>query len=232
MFRTKLADRQLPDYTRGEELFNMITHIVGGGFGIVCLMACVIISSWHRDVLSIFASFIYGGSMILLYTMSSVYHGLIDEEPKKVFQVLDHCTIYLLISGTYTPIILCVLLPMSKTIGWTLFGIIWGLSLIGIALNSVDLKRFKVISMILYLGIGWSVVFTFPLLKSELSGNWTDLLGGSTGLGLLVGGGIAYTVGSILYGIGKKKRYAHSVFHIFVLLGSILHFFFIALFVI
>ena len=106
MKRTKLKDRTLPKYTRGEELFNMISHIVGGSLGVIALILCIIFSAINGDAIKIVSSIIYGSSLIILYTMSSIYHGLHPNTAKKVLQVIDHCTIYMLIAGTYTPILM------------------------------------------------------------------------------------------------------------------------------
>ena len=215
MTRTKLKDRILPTYTRGEEIFNMTSHIVGGAFGIVALVLCVVFSAIHKNVYSVVSSVIYGITMILLYTMSSIYHGLKPERTaKKVFQILDHCSIFLLIAGSYTPFCLVSFREYNPTLGWTIFGIIWTMAILGIVLNSIDIKKYKVFSMICYLGMGWCIIFTANLLPKIL---------GIPGLVLLVAGGIAYTIGAILYGVGKKKKYMHSIFHLFIVLGSILH---------
>ena len=113
MRRTKLADRKLPIYTKGEEIFNMTTHIVGGALGVVALVLCVVFASIHGNPYAIVSSVIYGVSMILLYTMSSIYHGLSPKlTAKKVFQIFDHCSIFLLIAGTYTPFCLVTLYPI------------------------------------------------------------------------------------------------------------------------
>ena len=217
MKRIKLKDRILPDYTRGEEIFNMVSHIVGGGFGIVALTFCVIKAFIKFDAYSIVSAFIYGFSMVILYTMSSVYHGLKSETAKKVMQVIDHCTIFLLIAGTYTPICLVALMRENTALGWVIFGIVWGLSLLGITLNAIDLKKYAVFSMICYIGVGWCIVFPLKTAVRAI---------GAPGFWWLLAGGISYTVGSVLYGIAGKKvhRYMHSVFHIFVVLGSILQF--------
>lgn len=212
--RTKLKNRQLPDYTKGEEIFNMVSHIVGGGLGIVALVLCIVFSAIHRDVFAIVSSAIFGVSMIVLYTMSSIYHGLHRNTAKKVFQIIDHCSVYLLIAGTYTPFTLCVLRKYAIWLGWTVFGIIWGLAVLGIVLNSIDLKSFRVISMVLYLGMGWCIIFTIKAVYATI---------GIGGIALLVAGGVSYTVGAILYGLGRKHRYMHSIFHLFVVAGSILH---------
>ena len=215
MTRTKLADRVLPDYTKGEELANMITHIVGGVFGIVALIICVVLSVMNHDGFYVVGSAIYGASLIILYTMSSVYHGLRPNMGKRVMQVIDHCTIYFLIGGTYSPIVLGPLREVSPGWGWSIFGVVWGLAIFSAVLTAIDLKKYAKISMIGYIGIGWCIVIaSVPTIKAVTL----------EGFMWLLGGGIAYTVGAILYGLGKKKRYMHSIFHVFVLLGTVLQF--------
>lgn len=215
MNRTKLRDRQLPDYTRGEEIFNMVSHIVGGAFGVIALITCVIVSAFHANVWGVVSSIIYGASLIALYTMSSVYHGLRPNMGKKVMQVLDHCTIYFLIAGTYTPVALCAIRPQFPVWGWLIFGIVWGVSAVAVVFTAIDLKKYAKLSMICYIGLGWCVVLALkPTIQSVPMG----------GLMWLLAGGIAYTVGAVLYGMGRKHRYMHSIFHLFVLLGSILQF--------
>lgn len=225
MSRTKLRDRILPEYTKGEEIFNMVTHIVGASFGIVALVLCVVFSAIHKNAYAVVSSAIYGVSLIVLYTMSSIYHGMSPKKvtTKKVFQILDHCSIFLLIAGSYTPFCLVMFREYNQVLGWTIFGVIWGMAIIGIILNSIDIKRYKKFSMICYLGMGWCIIFTANLLPKLL---------GIPGLILLVSGGIAYSIGAVLYGLGKKKKYMHSIFHLFILLGSILQFLCILLFVI
>lgn len=224
MKRIKLVDRILPTYTKGEEIFNMTSHIVGAAFGIIALVLCVVFSAIHHNIYAIISSIIYGITMIVLYTMSSIYHGLKSKgNAKKVFQVLDHCSIFLLIAGSYTPFCLVTFREYNSILGWTILGIIWGIAILGIVLNSIDLKRYRVFSMICYLGMGWCIIFTANLLPKLL---------GIPGVVLLVAGGIVYTLGAILYGMGKKKKYIHSIFHLFILLGSILQFFCILLYVI
>ncbi len=215
MTRTKLRDRILPDYTRGEEIFNMVSHIVGGAFGIVALALCVIASALKGDVWAVVSSAIYGGSMIILYTMSSVYHGLIHDTAKKVMQVLDHCTIYFLIGGTYTPIVLCSIRRVSAPWAWTIFGIVWGLAAIGIVFAAIDHKKYAKFSMVCYIGMGWCILIAAKVTLEAVP---------VRGLMWLLFGGIAYTIGAIIYGVGKKHRYFHSVFHIFCLIGSIMQF--------
>lgn len=208
----------LPFYLRSEEIFNMVSHIVGGGLGIVFLVIGVVFSCLKKpgDMASLFSMIVFGLTMIMLYTISAVYHGLHIGKGKKVLQIMDHCTIYFLIAGTYTPV---VLLGLSALSPWhyVFLACIYVLSILGIVLNATMMKKMavKVISMILYIAVGWGIIFFYsPLYVSmTVSGVW-----------LLIGGGISYTVGSILYGIGSKKRYFHSIFHLFVNVGTLLQY--------
>ena len=220
--RTKLKDRQMPVYTKGEENFNMITHIVGGAVGIVALVLCIIKSAIHGNGAGLAGSIVFGISMIILYTMSAVYHGLRPNTMgKRVLQVLDHCTIYLLIAGTYTPLLLSAMRPIDPVASWVLFGLVWGLTALAITLNAIDLKNFKVFSMICYLVMGWAIIFKTPLMIEAI---------GWGGFWLLLAGGLAYTVGVIFYGLGRNVKYFHSIFHLFCLAGSICHFLCVLLF--
>ena len=224
MTRTKLSERTLPNYTTGEEIFNMVSHIVGGALGLAALVLCVIFSALHKNVYGVIASAIYGATMIILYTMSSIYHGLRPNLlAKKVFQVIDHCSIFLLIAGTYTPIALCSLREYSVPLGWTIFGVTWGSAVLGIVLNSIDIEKYKKFSMICYLAMGWCIVFAVKATYITL---------GLGGVAFLVAGGVLYTIGAVLYAKAKNHRYMHSVFHLFVVAGSVLHFFCILLYVI
>ena len=215
MKRTKLKDRQLPDYTKGEEIFNMVTHIVGGALGIAYLVLCVIYAATHSDPYAVVSSAIYGASVVVLFSVSSIYHGLHPSKGKKVMQVLDHCVIYFMIAGTYTPITLCALRENSPALGWTVFGVVWGMSAFAALLNAIDLKKYKVFSIISYLAIGGCVVFTVKPVYESI---------GFEGFLWLLTGGVLYTVGAVLYMLGHKKRYIHSVFHIFIDLASVCHF--------
>ena len=212
--RTKLKDRQMPVYTRGEEIFNMVSHIVGGAIGVAALVLCVVVSAVRGNGYGLAGSIVYGLSMIVLYTMSSVYHGLREGTAKRVMQVLDHCTIYLLIAGTYTPIVLSAMRPIDPVSSWTLLAIVWVLAAVAIVLTAIDLKKYAVFSMICYLGMGWCIVFKIPMLIEAV---------GWGGFWLILLGGVSYTVGAVLYGMGRKRKYMHSVFHLFVVLGSVLH---------
>ncbi len=213
--RTKLADRVLPDYTKGEELFNTISHIAGGVFAIAAFTLCVFKSINSGKVLAIISSCVYGLCMVILYCMSSIYHGLRASTGKKVMQVLDHCAIYFMIAGTYTPITLCAVRPLFPALGWGVFGMEWGLTLLATTLTAIDLKQYSTFSMVCYILMGWCVVAFFPQASQALS---------MPGMYLLLAGGLCYTGGALMYGIGAKKHWFHSAFHVFVLSGSVLHF--------
>ncbi len=215
MTRTKLADRQLPNYTAGEELMNTLTHTFGAIFGVAALIFCVLRSAMNGSVWSIVASSIYGVSMIAMFTISSVYHGLKPNMGKKVMQVIDHCTIYFLIAGTYTAVVLTALRPRYPGLAWGLFGFEWGLACLAAVFTAIDLKKYEVFSMVCYIGMGWAVI---PFCRQIL-----EVLT-LPGFLLLLFGGIAYTIGSVLYALGGKRKWMHSVFHIFVDLGAFLQF--------
>lgn len=217
--KVALRDRPLPSYTKGEEIFNMVSHIVGGALGVTATVLCVIMAAVHHNVWGVVGGAIFGGMMIVLYTMSSIYHGLSPKLlAKRVFRIIDHCSIFLLIAGTYTPIALCNLREYNTALGWTIFGWIWGMAALGITLNAINLEKYKKFSMICYLGMGWCILAAAgPTVKAIPTG----------GLVFLLLGGIAYTIGAVIYAVGKKmgRAYVHSVFHLFVVLGSLLHFF-------
>ncbi len=215
MKRTRLKDRNLPDYTKGEEIFNMASHIVGGGLGIIITAVCVARAFSNNNMYQIISSFIYGFSMIILYSVSSIYHGLIPKTAKKVFQIIDHCAIFILIAGTYTPISLCSIRENDPLIGWGLLTFVWGMSVLGVVLNAIDLKKYSIFSNICYILVGWCAVFVLNSTVEALT---------LEGFWWLLAGGIAYTVGAVFYAVAAKggPRYSHSVFHLFVLLGSVL----------
>jgi hemolysin III len=213
--RIKLQDRLLPDYTNAEEIANMTTHIVGGALGIAALVLCTLTAARNNNVYGIVGSVIYGITMIALYAMSSIYHGLRPGMAKKVMQVLDHCTIYFLIAGTYTVLSISTIRPLFPRLGWGMLIFQWSLAAIAVTLTAIDLKKFNVFSMICYVGMGWAIAPFIPQTMHALS---------YPGFMLLLSGGIGYTIGAILYGIGSKIHWMHSVFHIFVVIGSFLHF--------
>lgn len=215
MKRTKLADRVLPIYTKGEEIFNMVSHIVGATMGIAMIVLGIVFSALRNNPYGIASSIVFGVTLILLYTMSSIYHGLKPElMAKKVFQIIDHCSIFLLIAGSYTPFCLCTLREYNPALGWTIFGIIWAMATLGVTFNSIDLKKYKTFSMICYLVMGWLIIVRGSVIVNAL---------GPIGFGLILGGGIIYTIGAVLYGVGKKHKWMHSIFHLCCVLGSAAH---------
>ena len=215
MKRTRLSDRKLPDYTKGEECMNMVTHIVGGALGFFALIFCVVRAAFQDNLYGVISSAIYGATMITMFTISSVYHGLQPNLGKKVMQVIDHCTIYFLIAGTYTVVVLSAIRPVYPKLGWGMFLFEWCIALLAATLTAIDLKKYSVFSMICYIGMGWAIV---PFVKQTL-----EVLT-LPGFLLLLSGGIAYTIGSVLYGLGRTRKWMHSVFHIFVVLGALLQF--------
>ena len=223
MKRTPLAHRNLPPYSRGEEQMNMITHAAGGVLSIAGVAILILMASLRNNIWGISTGSVYGASLIAMFAVSSVYHGLTTDFSKKVMQVVDHCTIYFLIAGTYTVIVLTALRPVYPILAWSLFGFQWTLAILAATLTAIDLKIYEVFSMICYIGMGWAII---PF--------WRQILEVMTpmGFGLLLSGGIAYTIGSILYGLGVHKKWMHSVFHIFVVLGAMLHFLSVVLYAI
>ena len=211
-----------PSYTRGEERFNMISHIVGGGLGVVAMLACVIVAAYHQNRWGVASGLVYGLGVVLLFTMSSIYHGLRVGLPKYVFRILDHCTIFVLIAATYTPVLLNSFRVAHPVDAWVIFGLIWGFAVIGIVLNAVNMRRFLKVSLLCYLGMGWMAVFRI--------GRLVDVLGVPFFVLVLIGG-ILYTVGVLFYALGRRKKYMHAVFHLFVVGASILHSVAIATFV-
>ena len=220
--RTPLSRRQLPDYTRGEEIMNMVTHIVGGGLGIITLLLALLLTVPTGKEPEIASGLIYGSTMIALYAVSSIYHGLHPSTGKKVLQIIDHCTIYFLIAGTYTPILVCAIIPVYPALGWGLLALEWGLAILAATLTAIDLQIYRTFSMICYIFMGWAIIFFLPQALTCLS---------VPGFLLTLLGGIVYTIGAVLYGIGNKLRWFHSVFHIFVVLGSLFQMLAIVLYV-
>ena len=214
MKRTKLRDRCLPVYSTGEELMNTLTHALGGVLSLVALDLCVRRAYAWRGPAEITGAAIYGCCLIVLYSISSVYHGLRLSTAKKVMQVLDHCAIYFLIAGSYSVICLGAIRRENPMLGWGVLALEWGLCTVATVLTAIDLKRYKVFSMICYIGMGWAIIPVAPLLLRIM---------GTAGFWLLLAGGISYTVGAVLFGL--KKKWMHSIFHVFVILGSVLQFF-------
>ncbi len=206
-------------YSLGEEIAHAVTHGVGIPLSIAGLVILVAFSSLYGDAWHIISSTIYGVTLILCYTASTLYHGIPLPRAKQLLRQLDHASIFLLIAGTYTPF---TLVNLRGPWGWTLFGLVWGIALAGMALELIARKRYKRLSISLYLGLGWLVVIAIqPMLESV----------GTGGLLLLLAGGLCYSLGVIFY-VWKRLAYHHAVWHLFVLGGSIFHFFSILFYVV
>lgn len=199
---------------------NMVTHIAGGGLAIIGSIFCIL-KAIRLDADDLIGAIIYCVSMIGVYTMSSVYHGLRTDISKKVMQVIDHCAIYFLIAGTYTPIMITGFLPAYPQIGGGVLIMEWGMAALAVTLTAIDLKKYKLFSMICYIFMGWGIIFFLPQAMTVMS---------ASGFYWLLAGGIAYTIGAVLFGLGKKLRWMHSVFHIFVVLGSLFQYLAIVLY--
>ena len=207
----KKINIKLPSYTLAEELINSITHGIGALFSILCLILMVVKASGLKEEVSVS---LFGASMIVLYTMSTIYHALSKNlEGKKILRVLDHSNVYLLVYGTYIPI---SLLGVGDKLGWILFSFVSFITLVGIVLTCIKIDKFQVLEVICHLLNGWSILIGINKIINNM---------GKIGLIYLLLGGIMYTLGSILYGIGTNKKYMHSIFHIFCLLGTMFHFF-------
>lgn len=210
MSKKKLNIR-VPSYTLSEELFNSISHGVGALLSIAALVLLVIKA---ETALAKTAVSLFGSTMILLYTMSTVYHALSPHvEGKKILRILDHCNVFLLVLGTYIPI---ALLGVKGPLGWLLFSVVTSMTILGITLTSINIDKFQIQEVICHLINGWSILIGVPKLLQVM---------GPKGVAFLVLGGIMYTLGSILYGIGTHKKYMHSIFHLFCLLGTFFHFY-------
>lgn len=211
--------RCLPDYSKGEETANMITHILGGVFAFFSLILCAVFAAWHRNIAGIISGVIYGISMIVVYVISSVYHGLDPDRAYKgkvVLRVLDHCDIYGLIVGTFTPIALTGLRQVSPVTAGVSFSLVTVTAVIGTVFTAIDFSRFKVISYGAYFVAGWSVIMTIKQMLLAFTAEF---------IVLMIVGGVVYTLGMIFYGLQCKGfRYCHSIFHLFILAGSVIHF--------
>jgi len=206
-----MKNKHLTYYNTTEEKLNVITHAVGLVLSIVALVLLIIHASYHGSAKHIVSFTIFGASLILLYSASTFYHYSQNPDLRKKLNILDHASIYVLIAGTYTPF---TLVTLKGWLGWTIFGITWGVAIIGVGLKLFYTGRFDKISTIAYVAMGWIIIFAIKPLIASLPLN---------GLYWLLAGGIFYTVGAVLYSISKLK-YNHAIFHIFVLLGSFSHF--------
>ena len=212
----KKLNIKIPKYSLGEELFNSISHGVGALAAVAYLVLMVVKANGPLAETTVS---LFGATMIMLYTLSCIYHALSPQlEGKKVLRVLDHCNVYLLVCGTYIPV---ALLGVGGALGWTLFGIVTGVTILGIVFTSIGVDKFQVVEVICHLINGWSILFGISILLESM---------GVHGVLFLLGGGIIYTIGSVLYGVGSKKKYMHSLFHVFCILGTLCHFFAIYLY--
>lgn len=200
----------------GEEIANAISHGVGSLLAIAGTAVLIVYAAIYSDIMGVVSAALYGATLIILYTNSTLYHSLTNKTAKKVFRIFDHCSIFILILGTYIPVSLSLL---GNWIGWTLFGVNVACAVLGIVFNSIDLERWDKVSQILYIIMGWSVVLTaYPVYKAIMAK-------GVGGLILLLAGGVLYTVGVVFY--KSDRKYWHFIWHFFVLGGSVLHYFFV-----
>jgi hemolysin III len=202
---------------RGERL-NSITHLLGSMFALIGLIVLVIRAALAGDPWKIISFSIFGITLVVLYTSSALYHS-IRGASKKLFQKIDHSAIYLLIAGSYTPF---TLVTLRGAWGWSLFGVVWGLAVIGILQDVLLAKRKHILSVVIYLIMGWIAMIAVRPLSRALPG---------AGMILLVAGGLFYTIGVLFYALDKKFVYSHGIWHLFVLAGSVCHYFTILLYV-
>lgn len=199
-------------YTRREEVANAITHGIGALLSVAALVLLIVAASVKGTAWHVVSFTVYGASMLLLYISSTFVHALKDGRAKDLFEIFDHSSIYLFIAGTYTPFLL---VAIRGTLGWTLFGIIWGIALFGVAFKAFFTKRFLFMSTLFYIAMGWLIVIAWAPLTAAIP---------SGGIALLVAGGLCYTLGTIFY-VWRGFPFHHAIWHLFVLAGSVLHFF-------
>ncbi|WP_298236738.1 hemolysin III family protein [uncultured Algibacter sp.] len=196
-----------------EEKLNAISHAIGVVFGIAALILLITCNTSKTDW-SLFSVIVYGISIIILFSASTLYHAVKGEKRKHYFRIIDHISIYLLIAGTYTPVLL---ISLEQSLGWTLFYIVWGIAGFGVVLKLFFTGKFEIFSTVLYLIMGWLIVFDFSNLSESIDPN---------GVLLLFAGGLAYTLGIVFYVI-ERIPYNHVIWHLFVLAGAVFHFFMI-----
>lgn len=202
----------IESFTKGEEITNAILHGIGAGLAIAALVVLVVFASIYGDAWHIVSFSIYGSTLVILYLSSTLYHSFPQGKTKNVFEIFDHSAIYLLIAGTYTPL---TLITLRSALGWSIFGVVWGIAIIGIIFKVFWVKKFVILSTLLYVVMGWMIIIAInPLLKSL---NKISLI-------FLVIGGFLYTFGTIFY-VWRKIKFHHAIWHLFVLSGSVCHFF-------
>lgn len=206
--------------TNLEECFNTVSHGITAAVAVGGVVVLIVFGAKSNKDWSLFSALVYGSSLVLLYTFSALYHGLRNKKAKHLFNILDHCGIYLLIAGTYTPVIL---ISMGGLTGWVFFGIQWGMALCGILLKIFYTGKYNLISTLIYAFMGWIIAFKIELVKAALE---------PTAYWLLLSGGIAYSVGIVFYLLDYRMKLAHFIWHLFVMAGSILHFIMIARYII
>ena len=198
-------------YSLGEEILNSLSHGIGAVFGVVALTLMVTLAAQQGDPWRIVSFSIYGASIFILFLSSTLYHAFQNPKVKQVFKTIDHCAIYLLIAGTYTPFLL---VSMRGTTGWVLFGIIWSLAILGIVFKVCFAGRFKWLSLSTYIGMGWLIIFAADEMSARLSDG---------AITWLAAGGVTYTLGTVFYAI-KRIPFNHAIWHMFVLGGCVCHF--------
>ena len=206
-------------YTLGEEIFNSVTHGIGGGLSIAGTVVLIVFAAIYSNAWGVVSCSVFGASLIILYTMSTLYHAITNPRAKKFFRIMDHNTIFFLIAGTYTPI---TLVPLRGALGWVLFGIIWAAAIIGIVFTSINLEKFRKPSVVCYILMGWAIIFAVKPMLDKVN---------ALSLWFILIGGLFYTAGIIFY-VHKKKRYFHSIWHLFTIAGSIFHYFAVLMFII
>lgn len=218
--KRKLADNDdKPMYSLGEEIFSAVAHGTGGLLAIAGTVVLIVLAAIYSTARGVVSVSIYGASLIILYTMSTLYHAITNRRAKAFFRVMDHNTIFFLIAGTYTPI---TLVPLYGAVGWTLFVVVWGAAVVGIVFNSIDLERFKKPSLICYILMGWAILFAVNPMLSKVY---------PLALCFLLIGGLFYTLGVVFY-VKKEKKYFHSIWHLFTVAGSVFHYFSILLMIV
>lgn len=200
------------------EIANAVTHGIGTGLAVAALVLLIVFASLHGDAWHVVSFSIFGASLVLLYLASTLYHSFQNPRIKHFLKILDHSAIYLLIAGTYTPF---TLVTLRGPLGWSLFGVIWGLAVAGVVFKAFFVNRFAVVSTVVYILMGWMIIFSLKSLLQSLS---------APGLFWLAGGGVLYTAGVVFYA-QKQRLFCHAIWHLFVLGGSIAHFFAVLLYV-
>lgn len=211
------AKNKIPEYSLGEELINAISHGVGASLAIAALVVCIVHS---HSALGVISSCLYGSMMILLYIFSCIYHSLSPKvRGKKVLRILDHDNVFLMEAGTYMPVTLALLVHSGHVgLGWTLFGIVWGITILAVVFTSIDVDKYQIVGVICNLALGWGSLLILPVLASLVP---------AAGILMLILGGATYSIGALWFGLGVKVKWMHSIFHFYVLLASVFHFIFV-----